>query len=77
MRYPNRMPREPQRSPVGEAMQWASRIMAMGLLMFLPAVAGSWLDTRFGTGWIGLVGLVIGFGAGIAWLVQIGRRGAR
>lgn len=68
------MSREPQRSPVGEAIQWASRIMAMGLLMFMPAVAGTWLDARFGTGWMGLVGLVVGFVGGIAWIVQLGRR---
>ena len=47
----------------------------MGLLMFLPAVAGTWLDARFGTGWIGLAGLVIGFVGGITWLAQLGRRG--
>jgi uncharacterized membrane protein len=62
------------RSPVGEAMVWASRIMAMGLAMFLPAVAGTWLDGRLGTTFLGLIGLVIGFVAGISWLVQLGKR---
>jgi len=42
--------------------------------MFLPAVAGTWLDSRLGTGFLGLVGLVLGFVAGIGWLVQIGKR---
>ena len=63
-----------QRSPVGEAMVWASRIMAVGLAMFLPAVAGTWLDSRLGTSFLGLGGLVIGFVAGISWLVQLGKR---
>jgi hypothetical protein len=63
-----------QRSPVGAAIVWASRIMAVGVAMFLPAVAGTWLDSRLGTGFLGLVGLVLGFVAGIGWLVQIGKR---
>ena len=61
-----------QRSPVGAAIVWASRIMAVGVAMFLPAVAGTWLDSRLGTGFLGLVGLVLGFVAGIGWLVQFG-----
>lgn len=65
------MPRQSQRSPVGDALVWASRIMAMGLAMFLPAVAGGWLDARLGTGFLAPVGLVLGFVAGLAWLVQL------
>jgi len=63
-----------QRSPVGEALVWASRIMAVGVVMFLPAVAGTRLDSFLGTGFLGLVGLVLGFVAGIGWLVQLGKR---
>ena len=63
-----------QQPPVGAALVWASRIMAVGVVMFLPAVAGTWLDGRLGTGFLGLVGLVIGFVAGIGWLVQLGKR---
>jgi hypothetical protein len=55
-------------------MVWASRIIAVGLTMFLPAVAGSWLDTRLGTHFMGIAGLVLGFVLGLAWLVQIGGR---
>lgn len=72
--YPIGMVRNPQRSPVGDAMVWASRIIAVGLVMFLPAVAGTWLDGRFGTAFLGLSGLAVGFAAGLAWLVQFGRR---
>ena len=68
------MSRGTQRSPIGEAMVWASRIMAVGLAMFLPAVAGSWLDARMGTGFFAPAGLVLGFTAGLAWLVQLGGR---
>jgi hypothetical protein len=59
-------------SPVGEAFAWASRILAIGLAMFLPAVAGNWLDARLGTRFLGAVGLIFGFTAGLFWLVQIG-----
>jgi hypothetical protein len=68
------MPREPQGSPVGEALAWASRIMAVGLAMVLPAVAGGWLDARLGTGFLAPAGLVVGFVAGLAWLVQLTRK---
>lgn len=65
------MPRESQGNPVGIALAWAARIMAVGLAMFLPAVVGNWLDTRLGTGFLALAGLVLGFVAGLAWLVQL------
>jgi uncharacterized protein YqgC (DUF456 family) len=63
-----------QGSPVGEAMAWASRIIAIGIAMFLPAVAGNWLDNRLGTGFLGMAGLVLGFVIGLTWLVQLSRR---
>ena len=68
------MPRESQGNPVGIALSWAARIMAMGLAMFLPAVTGGWLDARLGTNFLGLAGLGIGFVAGVGWLVHIGRK---
>jgi hypothetical protein len=58
---------------IGEALTWASRIIAVGIAMFLPAVAGNWADERLGTGFLGPVGLVAGFIIGLAWLVRIGR----
>lgn len=61
-------------SPVGEAMVWASRIMAVGMAMFMPAVAGNWLDNQLGTGVLGMAGLVLGFILGLTWLVQLSRR---
>lgn len=63
---------------IGEALTWASRIIAVGLVMFLPAVAGSWADERFGTGFLGAAGLVVGFVLGLMWLVRLGQTpGAR
>ncbi|MDA1041119.1 MAG: hypothetical protein O3A37_12645 [Planctomycetota bacterium] len=58
-------------SPVGEAMTWAARIIAIGVAMFLPAVAGGWLDDRLGTSFFAAAGLVLGFIAGLTWLVQL------
>jgi hypothetical protein len=58
-------------SPVGDAMTWAARIMAIGLAMFLPAVVGGWLDERLGTAFLAPVGLVLGFIAGLSWLIQL------
>lgn len=65
------MPQTSRGSPVGEALAWASRIISIGLTMFLPAVAGGWLDARLGTRWLAPVGLVAGFSAGIFWLAQL------
>jgi len=72
--YRTPMPRESHPSPVGEALAWASRIIAMGCVMFLPAVAGRWLDARAGSGFFAPLGLVVGFVAGLSWIVQLSRR---
>ena len=71
------MPRERSGSAIGEALSWAARIMAVGLVMFLPAVAGGWLDARLGTAFLGPLGLVLGFVAGLAWLVRMATGGRR
>jgi hypothetical protein len=68
------MPRSPSGSPIGEALAWASRIIAIGLAMFLPGVAGGWLDQRLGTGWLGPAGFVVGFAAALTWLARLGSR---
>jgi hypothetical protein len=68
------MPRSPSGSPIGAALAWASRVMALGLAMFLPGVAGGWLDERLGTRWIGPAGFVLGFAASLAAIASLGRR---
>ena len=62
---------ERNESPIGAALGWVSRITAIGLAMFLPGVAGGWLDARLGTRFLAPAGLVLGFVAGLAWLVQL------
>ncbi len=70
------MARESDVSPVGEAMVWVSRIIAIGLTMFLPGVAGGWLDARLGTSFIGPLGFVAGLGLAIFSLSRLtGRKG--
>ena len=71
------MARDSDVSPVGEAMVWVSRIMAIGLTMFLPGVAGGWLDVRFGTGFIGPLGFVAGLGLAIFSLTRLKSRRGR
>jgi hypothetical protein len=70
------MVRGKQSVAMGEALGWAARIIGAGVMMFLPAVAGSWCDARLGTGFLGPVGLAVGFVTGLAWLVRLapGRR---
>jgi len=74
LRYPQEMGDTHRGSPIGEAMMWVSRITALGLAMFLPAVGGGWLDRRLGTSVLGPAGLILGVGLGLMWIVQIGRR---
>lgn len=72
------MARESDVSPVGEAMVWVSRIIAIGLTMFLPGVAGGWLDARLGTSFMGPLGFVLGLGLAIysLWQVSVRKRRA-
>ncbi len=61
----------PPHSPIGEALSWASRIMSVGMAMFVPAAIGGWLDDRLGTEVLAAVGLILGFVAGLTWLVRM------
>jgi F0F1-type ATP synthase assembly protein I len=65
------------RSPIGEALTWVSRITVIGITMALPAAGGSWLDHRLGTTFLGPIGLVVGFTAGIVSIVRLGSRQER
>lgn len=58
-------------SPVSEAMVWVSRILAVAAMMVLPGLAGQWLDKRWGTGFLGLVGFAFGMVSGIAYLLTM------
>lgn len=76
-RYPRDMGEQRGGSPIGEALVWVSRIIALGLTMFLPGVGGGWLDRRLGTSFLGPAGLILGFALGLLWIVQLGSRRGR
>ncbi len=48
--------------------------MAIGLAMFLPGVAGNWLDERLGWKVLGPLGFLIGFLAALLWLTRLTNR---
>ena len=54
-----------KRSPFAEAAIWTSRITTVVLEMILPGLAGHWLDRRFGTGFLVLLGFAFGLTAGM------------
>ena len=64
-------------SPIGEAMVWVSRIISIGLGMFLPGVGGNWLDARLGTTFLGPLGFTAGLGLSILALVRLQNRDRR
>ena len=55
------------------AFEWVARIFAVSLLMFMPGVAGQWLDNRFSTNFLALVGFAFGFCAGLGVLLVMVR----
>ena len=68
------MPDEPQPlHPIAAAMGWVSRIITVALEMVLPGLAGQWLDRRWGTSFIGLIGFALGLTLGIWHLLQMTR----
>ena len=62
-----------KRSPLAEAVQWVSRITTVALEMVLPGLAGHWLDQRLGTGFLVLVGFVLGLTCGLWHLLAMTR----
>jgi hypothetical protein len=51
------------------AMQWVARIFAAALMMSLPGIGGQWLDGKWGTGFIGPAGFVLGLIGGMMYLI--------
>ena len=65
------------RNPIGEAFDWAARVMAVSLEMFLPGLAGQWLDRRLGTTFLTLLGFTFGLVAGVWHLLLMTRKTGR
>ena len=54
------------------AIEWSTRLMAIGLEMAIPAGGGYWLDLRIGTSPLFVIlGAMLGFAAGMFHLLQI------
>ena len=65
-------------SSLAVALAWASRLMAVSLEMVVPGIIGHWLDARWGTGYLVIIGFVFGLIAGV-WhlLAMVGAIGKR
>lgn len=66
---PDSEPTSSSPHPMGVAMVWVARIFAVALVMILPGLAGHWLDKRFGTRFLVMVGFVLGLPAGVYYLI--------
>ncbi|MCG8583161.1 MAG: AtpZ/AtpI family protein [Pirellulales bacterium] len=62
-----------ERNPMVAAMAWVSRITTVAIEMVLPGVVGSWLDRRWGTGFLALTGFAIGVSVGMWHLLKMVR----
>lgn len=58
------------------AMEWVSRIITIALEMVLPGVAGHWLDNRWGTSYLALLGFGLGFAVGFWHLLAMSKSAA-
>lgn len=59
------------------AMEWVSRIFAITLEMILPGLGGMWLDSRWGTNYLGLLGFVAGISLAIYHLLVMTKASAQ
>ena len=58
-------------------MVWVSRILAVAAVMVLPGLAGQWLDKRWGTGFVGMIGFALGLVLGMAYLLTMTKQPPR
>ena len=58
------------------AMEWVSRITVVSLEMVLPGLAGQWLDQRWGTQFLALLGFACGI-SGAMWHLIVMTRPAK
>ena len=60
-----------QPSSIALAMEWVARITTVALEMVLPGLAGQWLDQRFGTRFLVLIGSAFGMTTGFWHLLSM------
>jgi ATP synthase protein I len=59
------------RSPLVQAMDWATQITGLAMQMVVPAIIGYWLDLKLGTKFVLLIlGMVLGFITGMRQLIR-------
>jgi len=61
------------RPPLAVAMEWVSQITTVVAEMVLPGLAGHWLDHRWGTQFLALLGFALGLTIGIWHLIAMTR----
>lgn len=57
--------------PMAAAMQWVHRVTTVVLEMVLPGLFGQWLDNRWGTSFLALLGFGLGLTTAITHLLQM------
>lgn len=60
-----------QQNSMAAGMQWVHRITTVVLEMLLPGLIGLWLDKKWETNFLGLVGFGLGLFTGISHLIQM------
>jgi hypothetical protein len=61
------------RPPLVVALEWVAKVTTVALEMVVPGIVGAWLDKRFGTTFITLLGLALGVTVGIWHLLVLTR----
>jgi hypothetical protein len=64
----------PKVSPMSEALNWLSRILAVGVVMLALGWAGGKLDQWLGTKIIAVIGFLVGMMVGLIALIGILQR---
>ena len=53
------------------AMEWVTKITTVALEMVVPGVIGTWLDRRWGTKFLALIGFAVGLAGGLWHLLAL------
>jgi hypothetical protein len=61
----------PKPPPLALALEWVVKITTVALMMVLPGLGGQWLDARWGTRFLALVGFAFGLSAALWYLLQM------
>ena len=64
----------PKLSPASEALNWLSRILAIGMVMLGSGWLGGQVDRFFNTQFFTVIGFLIGMSIGLAALIGILKR---